>query len=134
MFQPFVMVTRLTFLLSYPFMHRVLKSPWATIRTRGDRYVAEGGYGGKDSTNGQCTRVPTAGPCYGSDTGSRISPASMPGVIVPTWLTTFPRVRQTQLREILSAVSRTSISQATTFRGYLPDQDAPTAFPEFPQQ
>ncbi len=39
----------------------------------GNLYVAEGGYGGTDSTIGQCTQVPTAGPYYGSDTGSRIS-------------------------------------------------------------
>src|SRR5580693_6938471 len=39
----------------------------------GNLYVAEGGYGGTDSTIGLCTQVPTAGPYYGSDTGSRIS-------------------------------------------------------------
>ena len=39
----------------------------------GALYVAEGGYGGTDSTIGLCTQVPTAGPYYGSDTGSRIS-------------------------------------------------------------
>jgi hypothetical protein len=39
----------------------------------GNLYVAEGGYGGTDSTIGQCTQVPTAGPYFGSYTGSRIS-------------------------------------------------------------
>ncbi|HLY69635.1 MAG TPA: ScyD/ScyE family protein [Puia sp.] len=39
----------------------------------GDLYVAEGGYGGADSTIGLCTQVPAAGPYFGSDTGSRIS-------------------------------------------------------------
>jgi hypothetical protein len=36
-------------------------------------YVAEGGPGGNNSTIGQCTQVPDAGPYTGSPTGGRIS-------------------------------------------------------------
>jgi hypothetical protein len=43
-------------------------------------YVAEGGIGGTDSTIGQCTQVPEAGPYTGSDTGSRISRIDWQGV------------------------------------------------------
>jgi hypothetical protein len=39
----------------------------------GHLYVAEGGVGGSNSTIGQCTQVPGAGPYLGSNTGSRIS-------------------------------------------------------------
>jgi hypothetical protein len=43
-------------------------------------YVAEGGIGGTNSTSGQCTQVPGAGPYTGSDTGSRISKIDPYGV------------------------------------------------------
>lgn len=43
-------------------------------------YVAEGGVGGTNSTSGQCTQVPGAGPYTGSDTGSRISRIDWKGV------------------------------------------------------
>jgi len=43
-------------------------------------YVAEGGVGGTNSTIGQCTQVPAAGPYLGSDTGSRISKIDWNGV------------------------------------------------------
>jgi hypothetical protein len=46
----------------------------------GNLYVAEGGVGGTDSTIGQCTQVPAAGPYHGSDTGSRISRIDWNGV------------------------------------------------------
>ena len=36
-------------------------------------YVAEGGVGGQNSTDGQCDQVPAVGPYTGSPTGSRIS-------------------------------------------------------------
>ena len=39
----------------------------------GNLYVAEGGFGGQDSTDGQCDQVPGAGPYTGSPVGSRIS-------------------------------------------------------------
>jgi len=39
----------------------------------GHLYVAEGGPGGTNSTQGQCTQVPDAGPYTGSPTGGRIS-------------------------------------------------------------
>jgi len=39
----------------------------------GHLYVAEGGPGGANSTIGQCTQVPDAGPYTGSPTGGRIS-------------------------------------------------------------
>ena len=46
----------------------------------GNLYVAEGGLGGTNSTIGQCTQVPAAGPYLGSDTGSRISRIDWQGV------------------------------------------------------
>ena len=39
----------------------------------GHLYVAEGGLGGSNSSDGLCTQVPGAGPYLGSNTGSRIS-------------------------------------------------------------
>jgi len=46
----------------------------------GNLYVAEGGLGGTNSTIGQCTQVPAAGPYLGSNTGSRISKIDWQGV------------------------------------------------------
>ena len=46
----------------------------------GNLYVAEGGVGGTNSTIGQCTQVPGAGPYLGSNTGSRISKIDWQGV------------------------------------------------------
>ena len=46
----------------------------------GNLYVAEGGIGGTNSTIGQCTQVPGAGPYLGSNTGSRISKIDWNGV------------------------------------------------------
>jgi hypothetical protein len=46
----------------------------------GNLYVAEGGVGGTNSTSGQCTQVPAAGPYLGSNTGSRISKIDWQGV------------------------------------------------------
>jgi hypothetical protein len=39
----------------------------------GNLYVAEGGTGGTNSTDGQCVQVPDVGPYTGSQTGGRIS-------------------------------------------------------------
>jgi hypothetical protein len=55
-------------------------------------YVAEGGFGGTDSTAGPpplCLQVPEVGPYTGSPTGSQISRVDVLGTVTP-WVVGFP--------------------------------------------